>query len=644
MSTPQSAPYGSWKSPITADMITAKAVSFSQVMLDGADIYWAEGRPEEGGRVAVVRLGPDGQRADVTPATAYVRSRVHEYGGGAYLAAEGTVYYTDFQSQRLFRVVAGGAPEALSPDAPLRFADMILDRARRRLIAICEDHGVAGQTPTNSIVAIALDGGAQAPQTLVAGHDFFAAPRLSPDGSQLAWQAWDFPNMPWDGNTLNLAPVNADGSIGAARIVAGGADESIFQPQWSPDGTLFFISDRTNWWNLYRWRDERVEAIFPLNAEFGDPQWMFRQSNYAFESAGRIVAKYVDAHGAHLALLDLTTGTHTPIQTPYTSYGEVHAAPGRVVLIAGAPDRAAAIIALEFASGAVTTLRRANESAIPTTYLAAPQSIEYPSGEGQTAFGYYYPPTNPDFQAPAGELPPLLVRTHGGPTSAASATLNLGIQYWTSRGFAVLDVNYGGSTGFGREYRNRLRGQWGIVDVRDSANGALYLASQGLADRSRLAIDGGSAGGYTTLAALAFSQVFSAGASYYGVSDPELLAKETHKFESRYCDLLIAPYPAQRAVYDSRSPLLHAAQISRPVIFFQGLDDPIVLPNQSELMVDALRRRGIPVAYVAYPGESHGFRKAENIKDSLEKEFYFYSRVFGFTPADPVPAVTIENL
>lgn len=644
MSTPQIALFGSWHSPLTPEQIYAQAIALGQIALDGDDIYWLEGRPTDGGRVALVRRAANGTIADVTPPGAYVRTRVHEYGGGAYLVAGGTVYYVEYTTQRLMRLAPGSAPEALTPDAALRFADLILDRPRRRLIAVCEDHTNGEQQVVNRLVAIPLDGSPQTLVTLAEGHDFFASPRLSPDGTHLAWQAWDFPNMPWDGNTLWLAPVNADGTLGAPQAIAGGTDESIFQPQWSPDGTLYFISDRTNWWNLYRWQGGQVVPVFPLAADFGLPQWQFAQSTYAFESPTRIIAWYTDRGAEQLVALDLAAGTHAPLQTPFTIFHDVQAAPGRVVTIGGGPDRSGAVIMLDFAAASVTTLRQATDATVPAGYLSVAQPVEFPTDGGKTAFGYFYPPANREYQGPAGAQPPLLVMSHGGPTAATSPALSLSKQYWTSRGFAILDVNYGGSTGYGREYRNRLRRNWGIVDVRDCANGARWLAQQGLVDGARLAIDGGSAGGYTTLAALAFTDVFRAGASYFGVSDPELLAKETHKFESRYCDMLIAPYPAERAVYDERSPLQHADRIHCPVIFFQGLDDPIVLPNQSEKMVQALRARGIPVAYLAFPGESHGFRKAENLKRSLEAEFAFYARIFGFTPADVIEPVPIANL
>jgi dipeptidyl aminopeptidase/acylaminoacyl peptidase len=421
--------------------------------------------------------------------------------------------------------------------------------------------------------------------------------------------------------------------------------ESIFQPEWSPDGELYFVSDRNGWWNLYRINSGGlVEIVCEMEAEFGVPQWVFGLSTYAFESAERIVCSYIENAVSRLALIDTRTKQFEPIDCPYTDVRFVRAAPGMAVMRAGSSSEAAAIVKFDFQKRTFEVVRRSSSLEIDAAYLSTPLAVGFPTEDGLTAYGFYYAPKNPDYRAPDGERPPLLVESHGGPTSSAATAMTLGIQYWTSRGIAVLDVNYGGSTGFGRAYRERLKGKWGIVDVDDCANGARYLVAQGEVDGDRLMITGGSAGGYTTLCALTFRDTFSAGASHYGVSDAEALAKETHKFESRYLDGFMGPYPEKRDVYVARSPINFTERLSCPVIFFQGLEDKVVPPNQAETMVEALRAKGIPVAYLPFEGEQHGFRQAKNIKRALDGELYFYSRVFGFELAEPVEPVHIHNL
>jgi dipeptidyl aminopeptidase/acylaminoacyl peptidase len=644
-------PYGSWKSPITADLIVSESIGLGSVALDGGYIYWIEMRPAEQGRYVIVRCAPDGTRIDVTLPPFNVRTRVHEYGGGAYTVSSGIVYFSNFADQRIYgQRTPDSPPVPFTQQSSLRFADGVVDRARNRMICVCEDHRTAGSEPINSIISFALDrpiSSMSEPSpiiTLVAGYDFFSSPRLSPDGKQLAWLAWNHPNMPWDGTELWLAEVNADGSLGQARVIAGGVAEAIFQPQWSPDGTLYFVSDRTGWWNLYRWRAGQSEAMCPMEAEFGLPHWGFGMSTYAFASAEQIVCAYLKQGFSQLAVLDTNTKQLENIATPYSRIDGVRAGNGRAVFVAGSPTESTAIVSFDLATRQFVTLQQSNKLALDPGYISAPQAIEFPTTNGLTAHAFFYAPQNKDFTVPAGEKPPLLVMSHGGPTAMTSPTLDLEVQFWTSRGIAVLDVNYGGSTGFGRAYRERLNGEWGVVDVDDCVNGARYLAEQGLVDGNRLAITGGSAGGYTTLAALTFRDVFKAGASHYGVSDLAALAQDTHKFESRYLDRLIGPYPQRKDLYDARSPLKHTDQLAAPVIFFQGLEDKIVPPNQAEMMVEAIRRKGLPVAYVTFAGEQHGFRQAANIKRALEGELYFYSRVFGFALADEVEPVPIENL
>jgi dipeptidyl aminopeptidase/acylaminoacyl peptidase len=642
------APYGSWKSPITPDLILAGAVGLGQIALDGDDVYWVEQRPSEAGRNVVVKW-TGGAASDVNPAPLNARTRVHEYGGGAYLVDRGVAHYSNFADQRLYRQRPGEAvPQPITPEGPLRYADGVIDHARNRMICVREDSTFSAQYPTNALVSINLEGDAAAEtaggQVLAAGNDFYASPRLSPDGAQLAWLTWNHPNMPWDGCELWVGELNADGSIGVAERIAGSVDESIFQPEGSPDGELHFVSDRTGWWNLYRQRDGQIEALCPLEAEFGLSQWVFGLSTYAFESAQRIICAYTLRGEWKLAALDTATGQLDPFDLSYTQVGNVRAAPGCAVFIAASPTEPPCVVRLDLASNHAEVLRRSSEVRIDAGYMSVPQAIEFPTENGLTAHAFYYPPVNQDFESPIAELPPLLVHSHGGPTSATSSVLNWGTQYWTSRGFAVLDVNYGGSTGYGTAYRRRLYGQWGIVDVDDCCNGARYLVERGLVDEARLAIAGGSAGGYTTLCALAFRNIFKAGANHFGLSELEAFVNDTHKFESRYLYTLVGPYPERRDLYYARSPINFAHQIACPVIVLQGLEDKIVPPNQSEMIYDAVRARGLPTAYLAFEGEQHGFRKAENIKRALEAELYFYSRVFYFELAEPIEPVKIENL
>jgi dipeptidyl aminopeptidase/acylaminoacyl peptidase len=578
---------------------------------------------------------------------------VHEYGGGAFTVRDGVLYFSQFDDQRLYQQLPGQPPQPLTPAGAWRYADGIVDSWHHRLLCVREDHTQPDREPVNTLVSIDATGDVM---VLAAGHDFFSSPTLSPDGTRLAWLTWDHPNMPWDGTELWLATLEPDGSLADVQKVAGGRDESIFQPHWGPDGQLYFVSDRTGWWNLYRWQRDRPQggsvpdqqghlvALCPMAAEFGSPQWVFGKSTYGFASPEQLVCTYTHQGTSHLASLDLRTLELMEIPTPYSSIHGLKVAAGVAVFIGGSATTPSELVRLDLQTQAITILRRSMELSIPPGYLSAPQAIEFPTDNGLTAYGLYYPPKNQDVQAPASQRPPLLVKSHGGPTASTSSELNLRIQYWTSRGFAVLDVDYGGSTGYGREYRQRLNGNWGIVDVADCINGAKYLVARDLVDGNRLVIAGGSAGGYTTLCALTFYDLFKAGASYYGVSDLEVLATDTHKFESRYMDTMIGPYPECQSLYYQRSPIHFVERLSCPLIFFQGDEDKVVPPNQAEMMVNALRQKGVPVAYVLYQGEQHGFRKAENIKRTLDGEFYFYSQVFGFQPADAIEPVAIENL
>jgi dipeptidyl aminopeptidase/acylaminoacyl peptidase len=642
---PVISPYGSWKSPITADLIVRGSVGLSQPTIEGDSVYWVELRPTEGGRNVIVRREKDGVANDVNPAPFNARTRVHEYGGGDYIVADSTVYFSNFADQRIYRQIADQEPTAITLDGPMRYAEPILDKNRSRLICVREDHSDPEAEAKNAIVSISTENPEDEQKVLASGNDFYSSPKVSPDGSQLAWLTWSHPNMPWDGCQLWVGDLSETGDVVASRRVAGGRSESIFQPEWSSDGVLYFASDRTGWWNLERLTaDGQIEPVYESKSDLGMPQWVFGMSAYAFATPSLIVCSHIEHGVSRLATINVESGEFKEIDCPFTDIQYVRAADGIVVFRGGSPIDVAAIVRLDLTSGKFETVRRSNELIMDSSYFSVPRAIEFPTEAGLTAHGFFYPPQNPDYRAPADELPPLIVKSHGGPTSAASTALALSVQYWTSRGFAVLDVNYGGSTGYGRQYRERLNRKWGLVDVDDCANGARYLVKKGDVDGNRLIITGGSAGGYTTLCALTFRKTFKAGASHFGVSDAEALARDTHKFESRYLDNLLGPYPEKKEVYAKRSPINFTDRLSCPVIFFQGLEDKVVPPNQAEKMVDALRAKGIPVAYVAFPGEQHGFRQAQNIKRALEAELYFYSRVFRFELAEQVEPVEIENL
>lgn len=593
--------------------------------------------------MVLVRRVPSGETTDVFPSGFSARTMVHEYGGASYTVRDDTVWFANFEDQRVYRVESSDLPVAATPEPPapaaVRFADFSVTPDGRWVIGVRERHG-AGEA-VNDIAAIPAGGGK--PVTIVAGHDFFSAPRVSPDGRQLAWLCWDHPNMPWDGTELWVADVNDDMVVGPTRRVAGGPAESISQPRWSPDGHLFFVSDRTGWWNLYV--DDGVlgvGALAPRSAEFAGPDWVFGQSSYVVLDDGTLVAVW-SADGLNRLGSILPNGELAEIACPYASIGSLVPLDGAVLALAASPTEAAAVVRIAIPSGDVEVIKRSRDRSVDPGYLSVPEAVEFPTEAGRTAHALFYRPTNKDFVGPSDERPPLIVMSHGGPTSATSAVLNLGVQFWTSRGFAVVDVNYGGSTGYGREYRDRLRDNWGIVDVDDCVNAARWLADRGEVDGDRMVIQGGSAGGYTTLAALAFRDVFAAGASHFGVADATALARDTHKFESRYLDGLIGPWPEAEATYIERSPIHHTDRLDCPLILFQGLEDRVVPPDQAETMAAALRTKGIPFAYLAFEGEQHGFRKAETIVRVAEAALWFYGQVLGFEPADDIEPVIIEN-
>jgi dipeptidyl aminopeptidase/acylaminoacyl peptidase len=638
------APYGSWRSPITSDLIVKGSVGLSQPTFSDDDIYWIEMRPTEGGRNVIVRRSSSGECVDVNPAPFNARTRAHEYGGGDYVVNKGVVYFSNFTDQRLYRVSPGSEPEPITADGEVRYADACFDETRGQLICVREDHSAGGEA-VSSIAAVRIEGDLDTGKVLISGNDFYSSPKLSPDGMHLAWLTWNHPNMPWDGCELWVGELGPESTVENARRVAGGAHESIFQPEWSPSGVLYFSSDRNGWWNLQRIsNDGEIESLGTTKGELGMPQWVFGMSSYAFVSDDSVICSHIEQGVARLGILDLNARKLKDVDCQFTDIQYLRASGNFAVFRGGSPTEVASISRLDLSTNQIDTLRRSNDLEVFPAYFSIPRPVEFPTEAGLTAHGFFYPPQNPDYQAAENEKPPLIVKSHGGPTSSATTALALSVQYWTSRGFAVLDVNYGGSTGYGRQYRERLNNKWGIVDVDDCVNGARYLVNRGEVDGNRLVITGGSAGGYTTLCALTFRDTFKAGASHFGVSDAEALARDTHKFESRYLDGLLGPYPERRDIYFERSPINFTNRLACPVIFFQGLEDKVVPPNQAEQMVDAIRAKGIPVSYVSFAGEQHGFRQAKNIKRALDGELYFYSRVFRFGLAEPVEPVVIENL
>ena len=688
-------PFGTWISPLPAAVVAAQGLRLSAVAVDGEDLYWIEGRPAEGGRNVIVHCAPDGSTRDVVPAGFNARTRVHEYGGAAYAIAAHAVLFSNFSDQRIYSVPAARSqtgraapPVAVTPDAAFSYADLIVDSRRHRLIAIREDHSAPGE-PVNSIVGIPLEG-ESAGDVIASGYDFYATPRLSPDGRRLSWLAWRHPLMPWDGTELWVADVDESGGLTNSRCIAGSNSESIYQPGWSPGGVLYFVSDRDGWWKLYREVRVKPDATHdgpvrltpdatyggsvrlkpdatydavrlkpdstfavaveaaiadpPPDAEWGRPHWVFGGATWVFAGDSRIVASYTRRGRWYLTVVDVADGTWRRVGGDLEPREWLTATATHAVFVAASPTMADAIVRLALDTGTTEIVRSASDLRLDPADVSIAAPIEFPTGTNSVGHAFYYAPRNRRFTSTAAGHPPLVAIGHGGPTSAATATLDLRIQFWTTRGFAVVDVNYRGSTGYGRGYRRHLTGEWGIADVDDMVNAARHLVAEGKADPHRLVIRGGSAGGYTALAALTFHPgAFTAAASYYGISDLEVLARDTHKFESRYLDGLIGPYPAAQEIYAARSPIHYVDRISCPVILFQGLDDKVVPPEQSRRMADAVREKGLPVAYLEFAGEQHGFRRAETIVRSLEAELAFYGVVFGFEPADAIEPVAIDN-
>jgi dipeptidyl aminopeptidase/acylaminoacyl peptidase len=672
-------PYGSWPSLLTTDLVIAGAVGIGEVAVGDDDIWWSELRPEQGGAVVVVRHTPGGVTVDAVPEGYSARTRVHEYGGGAWWLHDDALVFANWSDQRLYKIVPDVGPGTFrapypltpEPDEPhgARYADGVTSADGRWIICVRELHGAPGRTEAlNEIVALDAEVGGE-PHVLVTGPDFVAAPRVRPDGQALAWLQWRHPDMPWDGTELVVASLTSgpDGcQVGEPRVIAGGRDESITQPEWHPDGSLWFVSDRSDWWNLHRIGADSVltggpaQSMAPIEGEVGTPAWVFGQSRYTFLGDGRVALAYASAGTDHLAVLTLASegpdGTRraaslSDLQTDHVALSALQADGHGLVFVGATAGSEAAVTVVDLptdlSSGGgvtMTVIRPPRDLGLDAGWIAEPRPLDVPTADGGVAHALHYAPTHPRAVAPEGTAPPLLVLSHGGPTSAARPQLNLGIQFWTSRGFAVVDVDYRGSTGYGRAYRQALAGRWGEVDVDDCVAVARHLVERGEADADRIAIRGGSAGGYTTLCALAFRDEFRAGTSLYGVADLEALARDTHKFESRYLDSLVGPYPAERDRYQARSPIHHVDGFNCPLLVLQGLEDEIVPPAQSQMIVDAVRAKGLPVAYLTFEGEQHGFRQAATIKRALEAELYFYAQVFDFPLAEPIDPVSIDNI
>lgn len=628
-------PFGTWASPLRASDVASGAMHLELVALDGGSLYWIERRPLEGGHQAVVRLDAEGTRTDMLPFGANARSRVHEYGGAPCAVDEGVVYYANYSDQRLYRVVTPGEASPLTPAGPWRYADISVDRSRRRLVCVREDHSEPERPPRNELVAIPLDGPESEGGVIASGYDFYSSPKLSPLGDRLAWICWRDPQMPWDGTELHMAALDATGRFTSSDRIAGGEREAIVQAMWSPDGVLHFVSDRSGWWNLYRHDSAgHIEALLPMEAEFGRPPWEFGLALWTFVDSRHMVGSYARDGVWRIATFDLDTRKLTTFEDSPEQGNVILADSTQAFVVARTPRAPDAVARIDLPSGVTTTLRAASPPLLETPFISTPVRMTFPTDDGETAKLFYYAPVNPDVSAVDGDTPPLIVIIHGGPTSAATTRLNLQIQFWTTRGFAVADVDHRGSTGFGRVFRERLNGGWGVVEVADCVNAARFLADQGLADRERLIIRGASAGGFTVLAALTFrAGVFKAGACYYGIGDLEALARDTHKFEARYTDRLIAPYPQRADLYRARSPIHVVERLSCPVIFFHGREDLAVPVNQAETMVEAMRRLGLRADLLVFDGEQHGFRKSETIERCLEAELRFYGDVFGFVPA-----------
>jgi dipeptidyl aminopeptidase/acylaminoacyl peptidase len=616
-------------------------VGLSATQIDGRHVYWLEVRADEGGRASVWRrLIAGGEPAEVTPAPAYVRDKIHEYGGGEYHVSGGTVVYSEYSDGRLYAVRGDGEPRPITPEADFRFGDIRVHPERGLVLAVREDHSGTGE-PINTIVALDLDGpNPDGGAVLCSGADFYSTPELSASG-RLAWTQWNHPNMPWDSTTIMIGSLSG-AMITDSQAVAGGPSESAVQPRWLGD-KLIFVSDRTNWWNLYLWSDGQAQPLCETDAEFCPPQWVLGQRPYAIIDDDHLLCAINRSGLQSVEIAKISDGTLRPIAPAGISASSVDVGGRTVAASLSYPDQPAALAVYDLDRGLWTTVRSSAEMIMDAASVSSARPVSWTS-EGNRVHGYFYPPVSGEFLAPAGSLPPLITLSHGGPTGFAAPDFKIAYQFWTSRGFAILDVNYSGSAGYGRAYRDRLKGRWGVVDVQDCVAAALAMGARRLADPNRLIIRGGSAGGFTTLAALTTADVFAAGISQYGIADLETLARDSHKFEARYLDSLVGPYPEDRASYIERSPIHHLDQLSAPILLLQGTEDRVVPPKQAEMLAAAAHQKHLPVALIMFEGEGHGFRRAETIKAATEAQIYFLGRILGFEPADRVPPIAIDNL
>lgn len=655
------AAYGTWNSDLSGDYIAQASVKLSEPVFYDDSICWLEGRPAEKGRQTVVRRKCDGRKEDLVPAPWNVRSKAHEYGGGCYCFGDGRLFFCNSDDQQIYQLdLHSGVIKPLTSAKQCRFADLVFDAHQQRLLAVCEDHSNATQEPHNCLVALSIDEITAGEQKVIdQNHDFFCSPRLSPCGRWLTYVTWDHPNMPWDSSQLWLCSIDAQGKISAPKPIAGEEGESLAQPQWSPAGELFWASDRSDWWNLYSltptdlervWRDgagaASPQAVYACEAEFATPQWVFNMSCYGFLTRDEILAAY--SENGRWQLIHLQRAANQwqakPIASDLVAIANVSAGPnGRSLLVGAGPYSAPAIY--QFADNTLTCMHAPTRVELNSEDISVAQTLAFATAQGENAHAFFYAPTNAKFDAPAQTLPPVIVLGHGGPTGATAPSFSYKIQYWTQRGFAVLDVNYRGSTGFGRRYRNALQGQWGVVDVQDLSAAAEYVSAKGWVHPEQRIIRGSSAGGYSVLAALTDTNTFNAGVTLYGIGDLETLATDTHKFESRYLDGLIGPYPEQKSLYRQRSPIHKVEQIRCPVLVFQGGEDKVVPVNQAEQMVAAIKAQGVPVAYVFYPNEGHGFRQSDTIAHQLQTELSFYQQVFALqaSPNSGTTPVAIAN-
>jgi dipeptidyl aminopeptidase/acylaminoacyl peptidase len=635
--------YGSWKSPVASELLASSVIQLSDPVFDGDDEYWVEGRPQEDGRCVIVKRTADGETTDVLPEGFSSRTLVHEYGGLCYAVRDSVVFFSNYDDQRMYRIDPGAVPTAISEEPPTanawRYANPIVTRDGAHLICIRERH--VDDEVINDLVLLSSEG-VGLPQILAEGHDFFGAPALAKDCGRLAWITWDHPQMPWDGSELHEATLNQALRVTSERVVCGGPHESVVQPRYGDNGMLYYVSDRSGWWNLYVDTPDGTRALAARDAEFASVPWLFGASTYDVCDDGSLVVTWSEDGSSRLGVIS-SDGQLTNVPTDWTVIMAVKSHDGLVVALAGSSVEPLSVVEIQIASGRSSVVRASQVKSIDSNYLSVPQPIEFPTDNNLSAYAFYYPPTNRDYTGPDSESPPLIVSCHGGPTGSCSPLFDYWTQYWTSRGFAVVDVNYGGSGGFGRTYRDRLKGAWGVVDVNDCVNAARYLAETDRADEKRFIIHGGSAGGFTTMCAVTFTDAFAAGASYYGISDLGAWGADTHKFESRYLDGLVGPWPEREDLYFERSPYFHSDQMRTPIILFQGLDDKVVPPAQTQKMADALRRTDVPYAQVTFEGEQHGFRRAKSIIRRAEAELYFYGRVLGFEPADVIEPVSIEN-